>query len=58
MLLRFILFRTESCIMILNIISPFPSLNYVPEILPFETTFEYLFSRVDTSLLSLALWLN
>ena len=43
--------------MILNIIFPSPYLNYVPQILPFET-FGYLFNRVNASLLSLALWLN
>lgn len=44
--------------MTLNIISPFPYLNYVPQILPFEAPSEYLFNRVNTNLLSLALWLN
>lgn len=48
----------KSYIMILKIIFPFPYLNYVPQILPFETTFGYLFNRVNASLLSLALWLN
>ena len=58
MLLRFILFSTEKLYYDFkyNFPLPFPqlcSLNFT-----FETTFEYLFSRVDTSLLSLALRLN
>lgn len=32
--------------------------NYVPQILPSETTFEYVFNRFNTNSLSLALWLN
>lgn len=53
-----ILWKKKDYIMTLNIISPFPYLNYVPQILPSETTFEYLFNRVNTNSLSLALWLN
>lgn len=58
MLLRFMLFSTEKLYYDFkyNFPLPFPqlcSLNFT-----FETTFEYLFSRVDTSLLSPALRLN
>lgn len=48
----------KNYIMTLNITSPFPYLSYAPQILTFETTFGYLFNRVNPSSLSLALWLN